>query len=326
MVLSKATARIAMIGALSAGVPMAYTAAGAGAAGGAKLCIPESPGKATVTPNVKGECKPKYRLVELGAEGKEGPEGKPGAEGKPGPEGKPGAEGKPGPEGKSAFNEAEIATVKSILPFIKFVEKGVAGKPTIQFSGVNVQIVSGAGKTNAAVNGEGNLAIGYDENAHKFEQTGSHDLILGEEQAFTSFGGIVAGAFNSISGEYASVTGGEANTASAKFSAVSGGDGNSAIGLWSSVSGGAANKALGSISAISGGSTNKATGMEAAISGGELNSASEAVSSVSAGKQNTATAEGAWVGGGLKNNAHAKLSSVFGGKEVETKAEFEAMP
>ncbi len=43
----------------------------------------------------------------------------------------------------------------------------------MQFSGVNVQVVSGAGETNAAVNGEGNLVIGYDENPGKHEQSGS---------------------------------------------------------------------------------------------------------------------------------------------------------
>jgi hypothetical protein len=118
----------------------------------------------------------------------------------------------------------------------------VGGKPTIRFSGVNVQVVSGAGKTNAVVNGMGNLVIGYDENEGKHEQTGSHNLILGEEQTFTSFGGIVAGVSNSITGESASVIGGTGNTASeAMFEAsVSGGRHNHADGNFSSILGGKA--------------------------------------------------------------------------------------
>ena len=51
----------------------------------------------------------------------------------------------------------------------------------------------GLGKTNGAVNGEGNLVIGYDENIDKHEQTGSHNLILGAEQTFTGFGGMYRG-------------------------------------------------------------------------------------------------------------------------------------
>lgn len=41
-----------------------------------------------------------------------------------------------------------------------YVAAGVGGKPTVQFAAVNVQIVSGSGSTNAAVNGRGNLVAG----------------------------------------------------------------------------------------------------------------------------------------------------------------------
>ena len=60
---------------------------------------------------------------------------------------------------------------------------GIDGKPTVQGSAANVQLVNGEGKT-ASANGEGNLVIGYDENGGGHAQTGSHDLILGEEQTF----------------------------------------------------------------------------------------------------------------------------------------------
>jgi hypothetical protein len=94
---------------------------------------------------------------------------------------------------------AEQEKLLSLLPHIKYEASGVGGKPTIQFSGVNVQVVNGEGKT-ASVNGAGNVVIGYDENPGKREQTGSHNLVLGEEQTFTSFASIVGGLRNTASG------------------------------------------------------------------------------------------------------------------------------
>src|SRR5438067_10562765 len=53
-----------------------------------------------------------------------------------------------------------------------YVASGVGGKPTVQFAAVNVQIVSGSGATDGAVNGEGNLVLGYDENPSRRPQSG----------------------------------------------------------------------------------------------------------------------------------------------------------
>jgi hypothetical protein len=100
----------------------------------------------------------------------------------------------PGASGLTALNK--------ILPHMQYLESGVGGKPTIQISGVNVQVVNGTGKTET-INGEGNLVIGYDEHNGYFgsrQQTGSHDLIVGLEQEFTSFGGILGGFRNTASG------------------------------------------------------------------------------------------------------------------------------
>src|SRR5581483_4954821 len=76
-------------------------------------------------------------------------------------------------------------TLLAVLPHMSFISSGVGGKPTIRFSGVNVQVVSGSGTTNGTVNGEGNLVLGYDESPGT--QTGSHNLILGVGQGFTSY-------------------------------------------------------------------------------------------------------------------------------------------
>jgi hypothetical protein len=283
-----ASAAVVGIGMLAS---LALSAAPTWAAGGMKLCVPKKEGAGLVTPQ-HGKCKKGYKLTNFSGEGKAGAEGKQGAAGKAGPE------GKQGPEGKAGFTTEQAEQLKTLLPYIRFVGNGVAGKPTIQFSGVNVQIVNGEGNTQSA-NGEGNLVIGYDENNDgKHEQTGSHNLILGVEQTYTSFGGIVDGFGNTIKGEFASVTGGESNTASGPSASVSGGIFNTASGYKSSVSGGKANIA--------------GSGEGNSVSGGSFNTASGFYSSISGGTENKAEAELSWIGGGKGSITFptAKLSSI----------------
>jgi hypothetical protein len=71
-------------------------------------------------------------------------------------------------EGKlSGLSEAEIKTLDEVLPYMKFVKEGVGKKPTIQLSGVNLQVVNGSGSESNITgtgSGTGNLIIGYDEN------------------------------------------------------------------------------------------------------------------------------------------------------------------
>jgi hypothetical protein len=203
-----------------------------------KLCVPKAAERPTLTPK-HGKCKKGYTLTTLEAEGKAGAEGKQGAGSKPGSQGKPGPEGKQGLEGKAGFTTEQAEELKALLPHMRFVGNGVAGKPTVQFSGVNVQIVNGEGKT-ASTNGEGNLVIGYDEEP-RF-QTGSHDLVLGEDQEYTSFGGIIASVMNTATGEYAAVTGGAANTVSGALASVSGGEVNRVSGDLSWMGGGVLNE------------------------------------------------------------------------------------
>jgi len=149
----------------------------------------------------------------------------------------------------------------AILPYIKYVQKGVGGKPTIQFSGANVQIVNGEGKTETA-NGAGNLIIGYDQTGGEFElagepitteavQTGSHNLVLGALNTYTSWGSILGGPRNTASGPLTQVFG-WTNTASNGFASVTGGVGNYASGPESPVSGGELNEASGVRPSVSG--------------------------------------------------------------------------
>jgi hypothetical protein len=271
------------------------------------ICVPEKPGKAVVAGTSEGTCtKPKYSAVVL-----------------------PGAGG--------------LATLNKLAPHLSYVEKGVAGKATIQFSGLNMQIVDGSGHT-SSLNGSGNLVLGYDEHSginreETVLQTGSHNLILGEEQEFTSTGGIVSGNSDSITAENASVIGGFRDMASGQESVVTAGTHNSAaneaafvgggyqaraLGIRSSTVGGASPLAQGNGSSVVGGVSNTASGEEASIIGGINNLARARFSTISGGGDNHADGELAVTSGGEGNDAEAKWSAVFGGKEIDALIEYES--
>jgi hypothetical protein len=235
------------------------------------ICVPETAGQDVTSGGTSGECKAAYTKVELPP-------------------------------------TAEMTVLNDILPHTKYVAEGIDKKPTIQFSGANVQIINGEGKT-TTTNGEGNLVIGYDEEPGS--QTGSHDLMLGGHQSFTSFAGLIAGYANSISGKYATVSGGWGNIASGEEAP--------------SVSGGVDNTASGFYTSISGGSNNAASREDASISGGHGNTASGRVASVSGGSENKSSGEYASVLGGYKNLAEGEWSAVYGGKEQTASKEYEVI-
>src|SRR5205085_5001627 len=69
----------------------------------------------------------------------------------------------------------------------------------VYFEGCNVHIQSGAGSTSGAVNGLGNLIVGYNENPNTpLDRSGSHNLVVGAFHTYSSYGGLVAGSFNTI--------------------------------------------------------------------------------------------------------------------------------
>jgi len=112
---------------------------------------------------------------------------------------------------------------------------------TIRFTGMNVQVVNGSGTTNGTPDGTGNLIIGYNESrswAGDNDRTGSHMLVIGSENNYSSYGGMVVGYHNETSGGFSTVSGGSGNTASAAVSTVSGGAGKLAISPTCTVAGG----------------------------------------------------------------------------------------
>lgn len=189
---------------------------------------------------------------------------------------------------------------------------GTDGK--VVFDGVNVQVLDGSGDTAGAPNGLGNLIVGYNEDTlGPSLRTGSHNLVVGPEHDYQSFGGFVAGFDNLISGPHASVSGGLAGTASGEFSSIGGGEENSAEGPRASVGGGSRNTASGPAASVCGGVNGTASGDFASVGGGELNVASGLGAAVSGGKQNTADGSDATVSGGFLHSAPGVVSWKGGG-------------
>src|SRR3989338_7051172 len=207
--------------------------------------------------------------------------------------------------------EATVAALQAKLACVSVDDSpinGLAG-PNFIFEGCNVHVRSGSGSTDdgGALTGLGNLVVGYNEprlprqGPDETERTGSHNLIVGREHKYPSFGGLVAGRGNTVSGQSSSVSGGSFNTASGDRSSVSGGDSNAASGQASSVSGG---------------DSNAASGRASPVSGGFDNEASANVSSVSGGGSNTASGQYSSVSGGFNNEASGFVSSVSGGRKI----------
>jgi hypothetical protein len=211
------------------------------------------------------------------------------------------------------------------LAALEYKLQYISGGPNeVVITGANLRIVNGLGDT-ATTNGLGNLIVGYNESRQEVPdcsptnpfcidtRTGSHNLVVGRFNRFSSFGGLVVGELNEISGEFASVSGGTRNTASGDFSSVSGGLRNTASGINSWVSGGDVNTASGFGSSVSGGAANTASGTDSSVSGGFINTASDEFASVTGGGSNTASGRIASVSGGAGNTASGVFSSVSGG-------------
>lgn len=167
---------------------------------------------------------------------------------------------------------------------------------TIRITGVNVQLVNGLESTNGnpldpeassvslvAVNGVGNLIVGYNElgNPNGDDRTGSHNVVIGHGNSYLSYGGLVAGQDNMQGnpanpriGAYAFLGGGAQNRARSTHATVAGGRGNISENNWTSVFGGQNNTVTGDYGTIVGGRDNVVTGSpdHALITGGSGNS------------------------------------------------------
>ena len=247
----------------------------------------------------------------------------------------------------------------------------VNGVRTVRFTGVNLQIVNGTNNTEI-VNGSGNLIVGYDEantttktvcslatdvNGNSLttesnclaaggtvavrQKTGSHNLVMGSQNSYSSAGGIVAGSGNFITALYASNLGGTGNFASGRFavnvagtgnhpsgstSATLAGTNNTASGPNASVSGGSSNIASSTGTTVSGGSRNAASGPQSNVTGGIRNESSGPFSHVSGGGNNVSSGATSTVAGGSANDASGPTSSVSGGSRNVTTSVSQVLP
>jgi len=165
------------------------------------------------------------------------------------------------------------------------------GYLTVRFTGVNVQVVNGVSQETP--NGVGNLIVGYNNartagwpgcsdgqfgdstpcqtNGHVWavnHKTGSHNLVVGDRNAYSQTGALLAGYDNLVNRNYASVTGGHQNLAQGIGSTVSGGGYHQALANYSSISGGWNNGTQGLLSSVSGGRNNGTLGPYSSILGG----------------------------------------------------------
>jgi hypothetical protein len=213
-------------------------------------------------------------------------------------------------EAQGGTVEARLGALETKLARVSVVNGGA----DIVISGANLNIVNGAGDTQSA-NGVGNLIIGYNEprGSGLDLRTGSHNLVLGQQNNYFSFGGIIGGFQNTLGGPFSCVFTGSGNGALGFYSLVSTGLANNATGTYSAVLGGDFNVAGGFAAAVSGGQNNLASGPVSSVSGGLNNTASNFQASVSGGKDNTANNFHASVSGGLNNTASGEDSSISGG-------------
>lgn len=133
--------------------------------------------------------------------------------------------------------ENRIAELEKTINELKTTFKGVNRKGSaLIFNNMNVQITNGKGAT-ATTNGRGNLIVGYNESRGRDSRKGSHNIVVGGKNNYNSYGGIISGYNNSISGKYAFVGGGHNNYAGGDYSAINGGGKNNAKGKYSAISG-----------------------------------------------------------------------------------------
>ncbi|MDH3997742.1 MAG: hypothetical protein OET90_02780 [Desulfuromonadales bacterium] len=225
--------------------------------------------------------------------------------------------------------EADVAPIKtsSVFDLAPYVSvdtntlNGVVG-PHVIFTGANVHVQSGSGFTYDAdynggqpFTGLGNLILGYNEYGGRiYDRNGAHNLILGFGNGFSSYGGLVAGEENNVTGVMSAtlsgwrniasdwnsvVVNGEYNTASNYNTTVVGGYSNLATGMATAVLGGYQNEALGSHSTVSGGSQNEANGAKSSVSGGRNNATSHTTSTIGGGANRNTSAHDSWTAGSL---------------------------
>lgn len=167
--------------------------------------------------------------------------------------------------------QSELGAASNAIDALQTKTAAITASGTDLFvDGVNLHVRSGSGATEGAINGRGNLIIGYNEPGGSApSRTGSHNLVLGRLNGYASYGGIVGGVSNRISASFASVLSGDSNVASATGAVVVGGLNNTASSNRAVVVGGWRNTAAGLDSAVLGGDSNMTQASDSTVAGGQ---------------------------------------------------------
>ena len=134
----------------------------------------------------------------------------------------------------------------------------VVDNTEVLFSGCNLRVVNGAGSTQA-LNGKGNLAIGYNTADATDLRTGSHNLVIGDQHSYASTASLVSGFDNVITGTAGALVAGQGNRVASSFSGIVGGKLNATTGVHAGVVGGRRLTASGRSSFLGGGDANESS-------------------------------------------------------------------
>jgi hypothetical protein len=251
---------------------------------------------------------------------------------------------------RGQIKDLQAALAASIALKDALSVQNVNGVRTVRFTGVNLQVVNGTNSTEI-INGAGNLIVGYDEantntrimcslatdvNGGSLttdaaclaaggtvvlrQKSGSHNLVVGSQNSYSSAGGIVAGSGNFITAPFASNLGGTGNLASGRFAVNVAGQGNHSTGSTAATLAGTNNTASGTNASVSGGSSNTASSVGTTVSGGSRNVASGPQSNVTGGIRNESSGPFSHVSGGGNNNSSGATSTIAGGSANDSRA------
>ena len=187
-------------------------------------------------------------------------------------------------------------------------------EPAIVFTDVNIHVRNGNSAT-FTTNGRGNIIVGYQETRGGGEdvRTGSHNVIIGRENNYSSYGGLCVGFENDITGSYSSVSGGNRNQATGSYSSVAGGYYNIASAQNSTCVGGNANRASNTYSTVAGGVRCVASGTYSSVCGGNFTTATGSRASAYGGSRIKASGNYSVAIGGSSNEARGFYATAVGG-------------
>ena len=166
------------------------------------------------------------------------------------------------------------ADLEDVLELFDYVTVDTSSD-AIYFDAVNVYITSGGGNTNGSVNGLGNLIIGYGEWDSTTDVSGSHNLVMGVDNGFSGYSGLVNGYENDISGDYATVLSGSGNEATGQYAVVVTGRNNAADGSYGGILTGQFGDASGAYAAVVSGYAGTSSATYATVITGSSNTADD---------------------------------------------------